>query len=210
METDTDRKEPSDVTVDWVRRAIRGEQEAFAWLTANYDGRLRALIVRRLGLQKCDIDDAVQETWVRAFRSLERYEPQYRFSTWLFTIGLRVATDMHRSKSRRLARLDSGHSLLEVVDVASLTNPNKSIEADELWASIQRWLHPSQRTALWLRYVEDLSIREIAHTMGKTQIGVRVLLHRARLELMSRLGRDLGTDALGDGTANANRRFLTQ
>lgn len=210
METDTDRQEPSDVTVDWVRRAIDGEQDAFAWLTANYDGRLRALIVRRLGFQCCDIDDAVQETWVRAFRALDRYQPRYRFSTWLFTIGLRVATDMHRSTFRRIARVDNGHPLSELMDDASAIDPQKKVEADELWSSIQQWLQPSQRTALWLRYAEDLSIREIAHTMGKTQIGVRVLLHRARLQVMERLGGELGAIESGEGIAISNRRVPTQ
>lgn len=183
----TSVSEPSDETVAWVQRALTGDEEAFAWLTRHYEPRLFVLLQRRLGTMHGEVDDALQETWTRAYRSLNRYDARYRFSTWLFTIGLRVATDLLRARQRRSLFARTENDWESILDARPASHPHYRLECAEWWDRAQRCLSPQQATALWLRYAEDLSIREIATIMGKTQIGIRVMLHRARLLLVERM-----------------------
>jgi RNA polymerase sigma-70 factor (ECF subfamily) len=180
--------EPKDLEVAWVRRALDGDQDAYTWLANRYETRLRMVLQRRLGSRWSDAEDAVQETLTRAFRALDRYDARYRFSTWLFTIGLRVVLDMQRAHRRQPLVVSDDKVWSELADRAGAATTNEGFDASEIWEQAKRYLNEAQSTALWLRYAEDLSIREIAMVLGKTQVGIRVLLHRARLELMKRIG----------------------
>lgn len=187
--------EPIDLEVEWVRRAALGDHDAYTSLVHRYQPRLYPLLVRRLGRHAADAEDAVQETFVRAFRALDRYDPRYRFSTWLFTIGLRVAIDMLRAHQRRPTTESNEHLLQSAADSAADRYSRPCDDAEDLWSSIQRWLSEPQATALWLRYAEGMHVAEIARVLGKTQVGVRVLLHRARSQLRKKMDRPLGSDA---------------
>lgn len=186
-----------DPSVDWVRRAVEGDHDAFARLVHVYSPRLKTLLLRRLGTCSGEIDDVLQETFTKAYHSLHRYDSQYRFSTWLYTIGIRLAIDVQR-RHRRWPWMRASDALLDQCPARS-ANPAISRDStpsgsdnehsdSDLWQQVQGHLNPSQSTALWLRYAEDMSIEEIASILGKTQIGVRVLLHRARARLLDKLG----------------------
>jgi RNA polymerase sigma-70 factor (ECF subfamily) len=190
--------EPNDEVVVWVRRALQGEQDAYTWIAEKYQGRLRLLLERRLGNHCFDAEDAVQETLARAFRSLNRYETRYRFSTWIFTIGLRVASDMLRARKRRPSAISTEDIAAEIEDRSSDSCSKNGFSSSDLWAQAKRFLSETQSTALWLRYAEDMSVGEIAVAMRKTQVGVRVLLHRARVQLMQQMDRQPGQDANND------------
>ena len=197
LEATTPADASIDLSVDWVRRAVSGDHEAFAHLVHIYSPRLKTLLLRRLGSCSGEIDDVLQETFTKAYQSLHRYDSQYRFSTWLYTIGIRLAIDVQR-RHRRWPWMRADDALLDQC-LARSANPASALEStpngsgsefsdSDLWQQAQRHLNPSQCTALWLRYAEDLSIEEIATILGKTQIGVRVLLHRARARLLDKLG----------------------
>jgi RNA polymerase sigma-70 factor (ECF subfamily) len=126
----------------------------------------------------------VQETLLKLFRNIGSYDPAYRFSTWLYTAAGRLAISSYRKKGAapRLARLDD---VLDVADPRAWT-PGPA-EAAGLWDSA-RTLGGNQFRALWLRYGEDLSVEEIAQAIGKSRLAVRLLLHRARVNLMRKAG----------------------
>ncbi|HEY6565668.1 MAG TPA: sigma-70 family RNA polymerase sigma factor, partial [Pirellulaceae bacterium] len=107
--------------------------------------------------------------------------------TWLYTIALRVAHDHHRGRQARARNLR-----LERVDCHTLPDRDHGPtlgDRDNVWHIARRLLKDTQYTALWLRYGEELSVGEIAQVMAKTQVGIRVLLHRARTKLLHELTR---------------------
>jgi RNA polymerase sigma-70 factor (ECF subfamily) len=165
-------------------RAQQGDPQAFTWLTERYSHRIRCLLERRFSTNSWDADDILQETWARAFHALHRFQSRYRFSTWLFTIALRVACDLQRYHRRRPYALIAGTSLSSVPDRKSADCTRHDPDGESWWELARRVLSQDQATALWLRYAEDLPIQEIAAAMGKTSIGVRVILHRARALLL--------------------------
>ena len=163
-----------------VRRALRGCAEAYRELSRRFRPRLIHVLRPRLGGHLADAEDVAQETLARAFRELHRFQPQYRFTTWLYTIAFRLAHD-HRRQSRR-------HAAYVELDVAStpsrIAPPHVNLElregVDNLWRVAKSLLTETLYTPLWLRYGEELSLADVARILGKTQVGVRVQLYRAR------------------------------
>jgi RNA polymerase sigma-70 factor (ECF subfamily) len=168
-----------------VDRAQGGSLEAFEALLERYQGRLYNFLLRRTRSQD-DAEEITQEAFVRAWQCIGRYDDRYEFSTWLFTIGLRAAINLRRR--RRRERDGTGRVAaaiprpIETPDGAA----HRAARRDQvrlLWETADRVLSESQRTALWLRYAEDLSISQIARVVGRSPVVVRVTLFRARRAL---------------------------
>lgn len=165
-----------------------GARAAFGELVERFEGRLVAFLRRRTRSAQT-AEELAQETFLRAWQSLARYRDQYRFSTWLFTIANRLAVDHYR-----LALRERGTSVGERVAAPAADRPQRLEELGRTWAVAERVLSEEQSAALWLRYGADLGIPDIAHVLGRTNVGVRVLLFRARERLAKELGAS-GTDA---------------
>lgn len=168
-----------------VRRAHGGCADSCTELSRRFRPRLVKLLVVQFGGQYSDAEDLAQEALARAFQHFDRFDPRYRFSTWLYTIAIRLAHDVARSQRRRPRQV----SLNDVDCVARSPTVASQVQQQEdignLWAIAKRVLSEDQYTAMWLRYGEDLSAVEVAKVMRKSRIGVRVLLHRARLALVA-------------------------
>lgn len=102
-----------------VTRAIRGDQRAFARLVERYAGGLMQT-ARTLGLPESDIEDAVQETFVAAWRNLGQYDPGRPFRGWLFRVGINKIRDIGRY--RRVRRFLFGAGGLDDAEVQSLAD----------------------------------------------------------------------------------------
>lgn len=169
-------------------RALSGCDEACEELVRRYFPRLVQLVLPRLRSKShMDAEDIAQESLARAFQNLASFDPQFRFSTWLFTIAFRLATDHNRGSRRRLTLLETHRSLLTSELSRSTPSPDGlelQESVDAIWLVARRTLGESHYTAMWLRFAEDLSVEEIAKVMRKTQVGIRVLLHRARLKML--------------------------
>lgn len=158
-------------------RAQGGSFVCFSELVARFEVRLYNFLLRRVGTA-ADAEDLTQETFIRAWKNIQRYKPRWRFSTWLFTIGSRLASSHLRSAARTRA------GVLYEAEARRTPDPSNAMHVSEqrgrLWTLAQRTLSNDQHTALWLRYVDGLSIQEIAVILGKSQVGIRVSLFRAR------------------------------
>jgi RNA polymerase sigma-70 factor (ECF subfamily) len=157
-----------------VRQAVKGSEEAFAALVHEFVPRLWHYLLAG-GTPAQDIDDVVQEAFLRAHRAIATYDERYCFSTWLFTIARREAVNLRRKQRPAVA-------LSEQPEPCAPEAPSR-MEAREIWAVARRALDKRQYEAIWLRYAEDLTPREIATVMGISAVHVRVLLHRARCRL---------------------------
>jgi len=163
--------------------AQRDNLAAYGELVARYEARLFNFLLRRVS-RRVDAEDLTQEAFVRAWERIASYDPTWRFSTWLFTIASRLAVSEHR-KFKPTMHIESAE---QVRARAGASDRDRDAEADirggsRLWALARQVLRDEQHTSLWLRYAEDMSIGEIAKVMGKSQVGVRVALFRARQTL---------------------------
>ncbi len=158
---------------------------AYEELASRYTTRLFRFLGRRMATEQ-DAEDLTQETLIRAFENIGGYDSRWRFSTWIYTIASRLALNYNRGGHRRTGALSLGDapaadSALSVPETP-LTTLSRSEDSENLWTAA-RQLKAGQYEVLWLRYVEDLTVKEIAEVLKKTKIHVRVLLHRARTNL---------------------------
>lgn len=164
-----DHAEDSDAAQ--VAQTLAGNQEAFRLLVERHSQRLFRLAYRFTGSEN-DAEDLVQETFLKAYRSLARFEARSNFGTWLYRICANCSLD-HRRKQRPLGEsqeLDNPEGAMSADD---LTNPSPSPERlllsaevrQELEAAIQE-LTPAERTAFALRHHEGMSIEEISEILG--------------------------------------------
>jgi RNA polymerase sigma-70 factor, ECF subfamily len=164
-----------------AERCQTGCRESFDLLVQRFGPRLYHYLFQ-LVQNRHDAEDLTQETFLKAYRNIGRYEARFSFATWLFTIAKRSAYSHWRSAKRVEVATEA-----EEID---FKDPSVLVECDDERASLWKLakeLKPKQYEALWLRYGEGFAINEVASIMGSNQIYVKVLLHRARAQLAKRL-----------------------
>ncbi|MFN3762285.1 MAG: sigma-70 family RNA polymerase sigma factor, partial [Anaerolineae bacterium] len=192
---------------DLVRRAQRGDKDAFAELFTRYEGRIFGYLYRMVG-DRAWAEDLTQEAFIRAHQHLGRLGPPYDFKSWLYRIAGNLALDGLRRYRREVPLPDWDSGAPEPVDTRASADPEQQARQAELRAAVWRTLHrlpDTYRQALLLRELEGLSYGEMASTMGISLDNVRVVLHRARLafrdlyglQVMAEEGR-LACDALNE------------
>ena len=178
----------------------RGEDEAFAILVRRHAGRMLAT-ARRLLHSEDEAQDAVQDAFVSAARSIQGFAGASKLSTWLHRVVVNASLMKLRMRRRRpelliddlLPRFDAEgyHAAPAAVWAAP---SDVLIEQHETRALVRRCvdrLPAPYRTVLLLRDIEELDTRETAHVLGVTANAVKIRLHRARQALRTLLARDL-------------------
>ncbi|MFZ0335555.1 MAG: sigma-70 family RNA polymerase sigma factor [Candidatus Acidiferrales bacterium] len=154
-----------------VAETLAGNQEAFRPLVERYSQRLFRLAYRMAGNEN-DAEELVQETFLRAYRNLARFEARSNFGTWLYRICANCSLDHLRKRrpQNEAQELDNPDGAMSADD---LTNPSPSPERlflsgemrYELEAALGQ-LTTTERTAFALRHHEGLSIEEISEILG--------------------------------------------
>ena len=158
-------------------RALAGSRSCFEQLAIRYSRRLFHFLRPRVGNDQ-DTEDLVQETFLKVYLKLNRYDPACKFSTWLYTVAGRLAISFHRKKKLPEAQLMTASTSDDPWATLSLEE-----EIRNIWR-MARALPPDQFQALWLRYAENMNTAEICRVMKKSRVHIRVLLYRARIKLI--------------------------
>lgn len=179
---------------DLVGRCLRNDQRAYRALLAKYERAVYAL-VRRMVPDPEDARDLAQEAFVRAFKNLEQYDPERKFSSWLFRIANNLCIDHYRRRKLETVPLVRQHAgeeeeTWDLPDAAA--NPAETFSDQErgrrLLAAVQA-LPPGYRMVILLRHQEDLAYEEIAETLGLPLGTVKARIHRAHRLLKEKLQR---------------------
>jgi RNA polymerase sigma-70 factor (ECF subfamily) len=176
-----------------------GSSACFAELVGRYEQRLLRFLIQRTHHVQ-DAEDLLQDTFARAYQRIDSYDPTWKVSTWLFTIASRLACSFHRKASAK-PLLEPGQQASGCPDPSAIAARNE--ERENLWALAAQVLSVNQYTALWLRYAEEMSVKEISRVMKKTQSHVKVLLFRGRGGLGRRLQRSEARGRTVRSTASA-------
>src|SRR5882672_9967380 len=153
-----------------IRAAKSGDHRAFEDLMIATERRVATLAWRILGDAE-EVKEALQETFLRVFRHLGRYDERYDFVGWLYRIAVNVCRDLERRRRRRtfFGRLEQ-------------TAPPPNALRIDLVRAIDS-LPPKERLAIILRDVEELSTEEVAAILGNSPATVRVQISKAREKL---------------------------
>ena len=169
-----------------VIQAQHGSEEAFTELVEAHQSHVYNLCYRMLGEPEA-AEDAAQETFLRAFQHLHRYDPRRPFATWLLSIAAHYCIDRIRRRKFSFISLDQEeeHDAPELPDAEAARPEDEAVrrEQREQMQGAIRKLDSVDRAAIVLRYWHDCSEAEIAETLNLTVSAVKSRLHRARREL---------------------------
>lgn len=182
---------------DVVSLAQRGNEAAFRELIRRYERPVFSLIYRMVR-DSAAAEDLSQDAFIKVLNNLDKYRPEFKFSSWLFKIANNVTIDALRKRQLDTISLDgSPHassaseveaSRFELADDAE--SPLDELASRELGAIIEHaiaTLRPEYRNCIMLRYVEGRSYEEIAATLDLPLGTVKTYIHRARHELREAL-----------------------
>jgi len=165
-----------------IAAARQGSATAFTELVRTYrEGLLRYLLTRASSY--ADAEDALQDTLINAYRYLHSYDPRWRFSTWLYRIAINNVSKLRPAGTVELGDLaDEDSDPLQHCIAAS--------DRENLWQCARRQLSDEVYTAMWLRYVEDMSVNDISAVLDRSVSWTKVNLLRGRKTLGAALNKD--------------------
>lgn len=183
---------------DWLERARGGDAGAYGRLVRAHQRRVHATALQMLG-DRGEAEDATQETFLRAWRALDRFDGRSKLSTWLYRICVNVCLNAIRRRKRRASSdLDDPRVPEPTADpTQGRTDPAAALETDQterrLAAALES-LSPTLRSAVVLVLLQGMPHKEAADVLGCPEGTVAWRIHEARRRLRLALD-DLRDDA---------------
>ncbi|HUQ18255.1 MAG TPA: sigma-70 family RNA polymerase sigma factor [Gemmatimonadaceae bacterium] len=179
--------------VEVVALAQQGKEAAYRELLLRYERPVFSLIFRMVRDRET-AEDLAQETFVKVLNNIDRYSPDFKFSSWLFKIANNLTIDHLRRRRLDTISIEGAPDAVtaesakatSISVVAGDESPLAELESRELGQSIERAiakLRPEYRACIMLRHVEDKSYEEIAEIVKLPLGTVKTYIHRARHEL---------------------------
>jgi RNA polymerase sigma-70 factor (ECF subfamily) len=175
-----------------------GDRRAFAELVELYKDKIYHLGYRMLN-QKQEAEDVVQETFLRVYTNLERYDENQKFSTWIYRIATNLCIDRLRKRKPSYsidAEMTDGegsdwHSML----ASDSVGPDEELILSETQQNIRQaiqTLPDKYKTVVILRYLHDMSLQEISDVLEMPVTTVKTRVHRGREFLRKKLDSEYG------------------
>jgi len=175
-----------------------GDRRAFAELVELYKDKIYHLGYRMLN-QKQEAEDIVQETFLRVYMNLERYDENQKFSTWIYRIATNLCIDRLRKRKPSYsidAEVTDGettdwHALLASKDAG----PDEELILSETQTNIReaiQTLPEKYKAVVVLRYLHDMSLQEIADVLNMPVTTIKTRVHRGREFLRKKLESEFG------------------
>lgn len=162
--------------IDIIKRA-KIDPQVFQEVYVKYADKIYNYFWYRTGHQKDVAEDLMQETFIRAFQHLSKFQIRgYSYLTYLMTIAHNILVNYYRTR-KMISLEDIGDMPIEITDTV-----DRKIEAEKLWRAVQS-LSTLERDVILMRYQKEMSIKEIARVMDKTENAIKLLLSRIRKKL---------------------------
>jgi RNA polymerase sigma-70 factor, ECF subfamily len=169
----------------WILQAKNGSDEAFAYIVETYQSPVYNLCYRMLGEPEA-AEDAAQETFLRAYQHLHRYDIKRPFATWLLSIAAHYCIDRLRRRKLPIFSVDEDEETTFEIPDAHAPHPEMETvhgeQREQIHIMVQS-LDATDRAAIVMRYWYDFSEVEIADALNLTVSAVKSRLHRARKQL---------------------------
>jgi RNA polymerase sigma-70 factor, ECF subfamily len=180
-----------------VAWAAQGHEAAFRELVRRYERPVFSLLYRMVR-DRALAEDLAQETFIKVLNAIGSYNPQFKFSSWIFKIANNAAIDHLRKRELETLSLDGSPHATTPDEMRATTlqlgdrgeSPLQELEARELGGAIEHAiarLRPEYRSCILLRHVEGHSYEEIARILDLPLGTVKTYIHRARNELRTYL-----------------------
>lgn len=154
-----------------------GDEKALEELYRRYSGRVYAYLKKRLS-DKDWADDVFQQIFTKLHQTRHQYNPAYRFDQWIFVMTKTVLLDFWKTTDVKTKRYFS--ESIDNVSISRLPVTQPMVEEPTLFSEpAMAALSSDQRAAMELKFIDELSYREIANKLGRSEDSVRQLVSRA-------------------------------
>jgi RNA polymerase sigma-70 factor (ECF subfamily) len=185
--------ESKDKSSALIQRLAKGDIDAMEEFYNLYFDRIYSMVFNQVGRNHSSAEDVVQEIWMAVIKSAKNFKGQSQPYTWLCSIAWHKIMDFQRRHYREKARLHQPAPRLDMPELQLIDSaplPEKMAELEETKKLVRGALSslPSQyQQVLTLKYLEDMSAKEISQVLNKSTKSVESLLDRARLALRNRI-----------------------
>jgi RNA polymerase sigma-70 factor, ECF subfamily len=162
-----------------VREAAAGSARAFEALVSQHSRRVFNFLYQ-MTRHRQDAEDLTQRTFIKAYQNLTRFDPQRPWINWLLTIARRTALN-HFRDTKRWEEIPEGSESAEPSPARQAETQDHS---ENVWACAREVLSQREFEVIWLRFAEELSTEETAQATGLTVSNVKVIVFRARQQLL--------------------------
>lgn len=161
-----------------IRKTLSGDVDAFGQLINNYEKRLYNFIFK-MCLSREDTEEILQEAFIKIYKNLYKYNDKYSFSTWAYTIALNTfKSEAKKNRRFKFFELDDKY-----VDLLNIKSPEEAfIDKEELLGALERInaLKVDHRAVLILKYIDELSYKEIGDILKVSPDAAKMKVHRAK------------------------------
>ncbi len=182
MDSNLHPNQPTDSHL--IEQACEGNREAFDELVKRYHAPLVSFL-KFVCSHRIEVDDVAQEAFLKSYVNLHQFDTNRSFKNWLYTIARRSVS------KKRLKAAPTDPSIEQLTDNAA--DPGCQVEQDDqnrnIWETVRKYSSDQEFQIMWFRYAEQMTIREIASVMQKTEASLKMNLSRIRKRLRPHLSR---------------------
>ncbi len=169
----------------YIDKVLEGDTNAFAFLVEKYEDMVFSLALK-ITKRREEAEEVAQDSFIKAFKSLQHFKGDSKFSTWLYKITYNNCID----RVKKIARKYNTDTIDEVNEnkIKAIEDTLQTIERGERAEVIKECmdlLPEDERTILWLFYFKELSLKEIKDVTSYSESNIKVKLHRARKRLLA-------------------------
>jgi len=166
----------------YIERVKKGDKEAFTWLVDTYQDMVYTICLRMLS-NEADADEAAQDVFLKAYRSIHNFQEKSKFSTWLYRITYNQCISVIRKKVKIIDLVDEvPEDSISESDMSGLDRLSVEERGRYLKMAIEA-LPETDAVVVTLFYYDELSLEEIAEVTGLTSSNIRIKLHRSRKKM---------------------------
>lgn len=173
--------------INLINRCINGDDEAFSQLITRYKKLIYSIVYNIIN-NRDEINDITQEIFIKIYRSLSKYNPQYKFSTWSAKIATNYCYDVLKKKKLDSVPIENAYGVHSQEETPE-TNYIKKEQRDRINQEIMK-LPEKYRILLILYHKNGLSYAEMSQILDESMSIIKNRLYRARLMLKDRLASD--------------------
>lgn len=175
-----------------IKNAVRGEASAFGLLYDHYQPKIYRFVLIKVSHRE-EAEDLTHQVFLHAWQNIRRYEDLgFPFSSWLYQIARNQIIDHYRTKKRALRIEDLADAEIPPLEHSLTDMADERRALDEVHRALRK-LPADYQDVILMRFVEDLSLKDTAAALGKSEGAVKLLQHRAVRALRAKINSN-GTD----------------
>lgn len=169
----------------YIAKVINGDTNSFAYLVDNYKDMVYSLAYK-MTKNKEESEEVSQDTFIKAYKNLNKFKGESKFSTWLYRIAYHTSLDQIKKNKNNNATFEIHEVTLNQIQSADdiLQGIERKERAKIMDECLLR-LPEEERSILWMFYYDALSLKEIVEVTSLSEANVKVKLHRARKRLLT-------------------------